>query len=909
MRRLWAHIIILFTAIVAVFAFSPNLVKQISTNGNYEQRRQFTFQLTQREAQDEDDDPKEINENSAKDMAKIMESRLIKYGVTEYEITTSGSDIINVTFNADEYYSGNNEDNQMDQYQQIVNVLSFSGSFALVNSNNDLVEGDQFIRGRAYLKDVQVNEYPTVILPIKTDSTEWEALIDGAIKNPESETSGEGEEETTTEICRLYLLYNWQKGDTYTTLSESGKLSSKILLNFEFAPDNPDELFYDDNKNSLAQVCGFSDSNSNGVADPSEVKAAFNQADYLLNLFHASALDYEVKCIRGLSGTEMYVDAKVEEVISYSKINWNHTLTAVLAGIIITSLLMVVFYKLGALNAAATTLLSVFLAFLFMVKAGLEYNTLAVVGLVVVAVISLVSNIIYLNKLKDEAYKGRLIKKANAEASKKSLLPILDIHIVAVAISLMCYLLGGDALHSFSSVFLLGSLVSLVLNTLGTKGSMWLATNATGLTGKYEFFGIDSEHVPNHLAEEKQTYFGNYAEKDFGKSKKPVAIVASVLFVASVVGMIVSGVVNNGNMLKPVSSEVTGNEIYLTDTIKVINEDSKSKLDDSTCEDLLSYVYIQKDKNTPIDQSNPATYVTLGSYVSSYKSFTQSEQKTVESITTTYQTTYYVVTLKSVLDKNATTEVKDYVAGDPMTLDFVLENLFEMEPSGKFSSENTKAELKKIETYVNKADTDWSKVMLATSIAIAIATVYLLIRYRLSRGLASIVFPVLTSATVMGLLILLSLPGLAIPSAAFVALPITTLLTYFFVIIFANKEREMIVEERNREDSIEYRLDVSKRALGISYTPILIAAVVASYLFINFFGFGPASASYIYLVGLIGFIITLVYFSILYVPVSNFFYKLFKGVQFPKLQKKAKKEKPKQKSAEPEEAIFIGIND
>ena len=899
MRRLWAHIIIIFTAIVAVFAFSPNLIKQIETNGNYEQRRQFTFQLSQREAQDEDDHPKEITDSSAKDMAKIMEARLIKYGVTSYEITTSGSDIVDVTFSADK-----------DQYSQITTVLSFSGSFALVNSNNDLVEGEKFLRGSAYLKNVQVNEYPTVILPIKTDSTEWEALIQGAKDHPETSTSGEGEDAETTENSVLYLLYDYQKGDTYEILKEQNKLESKTLLTFSFAPDNEDELYYDSNKNSLSQVCGFSDENGNGVADPSEVTAAFNRADYLLNLFHASALDYKVECIRGLAeGTEMYVEAKVEEVISYSKISWTHTLTAVVAGIIITALLLVVFYRLGALNAMGTTLLTVFLAFLFMVKAGLEYNTLAVVGLVVVAIISLVSNIIYLNKLKDEAYKGRLLKKANAEASKKSLLPILDIHVISVAVSLMCYLLGGSALHSFSSVFLLGSLVSLIINTLGTKGSMWLATNATGLTGKYEFFGIDSAHVPNHMAEEKQTYFGNYADKDFGKSKKPVAIVASVLFVASLVGMIVSGVLTGGNMLKPVSSKVTGNEIYLTDTIEVINEDSKSKLDDPTCEELLSYVYIQKDKNTPIDQSNPDTYVTLGSYVSSYKSFTTSESKTVEGITKTYQTTYYVVSMKSVLNQSSTTEVKDYVAGDPMTLEFVLENFFEMEPSGKFNKDNSSIELKKINTYVNAPDTNWSKVMLATSIAIAIATVYLLLRYRLSRGLASIVFPVLTSATVMGLLILLSLPGLAIPSGAFVALPVTTLLTYFFVIIFANKEREMILDERNRENTVEYRLDVSKRALGISYTPIIISAVIACYLFINFFGFGPASASYIYLVGLLGFVITLVYFSILYVPVSNFFYKLFKGVQFPKLQRKAKKEKSKQKSAEPEEAIFIGIND
>ncbi len=899
MRRLWAHIIIIFTALVAVFAFTPNLIKQISTNGNYEQRRRFTYQLTQREEIDEDDKPKEITENSAKEMAKTMESRLIKYGVTSYEITTSGSDIVDITYKAD-----------ADQYTQISNVLTSSGSFALVNSNNDLVEGSTFLRGSAYLKNVQVNEYPTVIIPIKTDSTEWEALITGAKEHPESETTGEGEEAETTENAVLYLLRNYQKGDTYQTLTETNKLAEKTLLKFTFAPDNEDELYYDSNKNSLSQVCGFSDSNGNGYADPSEVSAAFNQADYLLNLLHTSALDYDVKCIRGLeSGTEMYVDAKVEEVISYSKINWNHTLTAVLAGIVITALLLVVFYRLGALNALGTTLLSVFLAFLFMVKAGLEYNTLAVVGLILVAIVSLISNIIYLNKLKDESYKGRLLKKANAEASKKSLLPIIDIHIVSIAVSLMCYLLGGASLHSFASVFLLGSLASLIINTLGTKGSMWLATNATGLTGKYECFGIDSAHVPNHMAEEKQTYFGNYADKNFEKSKKPVALVASILFVASVVGMIVSGVLTGGNMLKPVSSKVVGNEIYFTNTIQLIDEDSKSKLDDESFKRILSYVYIQKDANTPIDQANPDTYVTLDTYVSSFKSFTTSESKTVDSLTKNYQTTYYVISLKSVLNQNVTTQVKDDTTTEAMSLETVLNNLFELEPDHLFNKDDTKIELKKITTHVNKSETDWSKVLLATSIAIAISTVYLLLRYRLSRGLASLVFPVITSVTVAGLLVLLSLPGLAIPSGAFVALPITTLITYFFVIIFANKEREMILEERNRDNTVEYRLDVSKRALGISYTPIIISAVIACYLFINFFGFGPASASYIYLVGLLGMIIALVYFSILYVPVSNFFFKLFKGVQFPKLQRKAKKEKVKQKSAEPEEAIFIGIND
>ena len=89
MRRLWAHIVIAFTCIVTAFASFPTVLKSISTNGDFETRRQFTFQLTERE-ESEDNEVVALNENSAKDMAKIMESRLVTTGVTSYEMQKTG---------------------------------------------------------------------------------------------------------------------------------------------------------------------------------------------------------------------------------------------------------------------------------------------------------------------------------------------------------------------------------------------------------------------------------------------------------------------------------------------------------------------------------------------------------------------------------------------------------------------------------------------------------------------------------------------------------------------------------------------------------------------------------------------------------------------------------------------------
>ncbi|MBO6280363.1 MAG: hypothetical protein J6M95_02145 [Bacilli bacterium] len=911
MRRLWAHIIIAFAAIVAIFAASPSIIKGISlnsSNGDHQTRRQFTFQLTQREKEEDGEETKALTKDSAKEMAAIMEQRLINYGVSSYDITTSGDnevgDIVTVSFTAD-----SNE-----QYEQITTYLTFSGSFALMNTQDDVVTAEQFRNGSAYLKNVAVNEYPTVILPVKTDYTEWETLVKQAADNPQTT---EADEESGTEASSygvIYLVFNYQKGDTYQTLNESNKLNEKLLLTFQFeniseGEDFSSDLYYDSNKNSLAQVCGYQDKNGNGYADANEVKAAHNQASYLLNLFNASALDYDVKCIKGLaSGTEVWLNPSVEAILSQEgKIVWNSTLTAVVAAIVIISLLLFVFYRLGALSVITTTLVSVFAGFLFMFLAGLEYGTLSVVGLAAVAIISLVSGIIYLNKLKEDAYRGHTLKKANTEASKKSLLPILDIHVIGVVVGLLTYLLGGTALHGFGSLLMFGSIVSAIVNTLGLKGMMWLSTNTTGLIGKYEVFGINPENVPNHMAEEKQKYYGPYADKDFTAKKKPVAIATLSVFVLSLVGVIVMTSLNGSNLLKKPTSSVAGNEIYVQNKIVVLDDDSKSELNETSLnEQILSYIEVEKKEN------GSSTYVELLTYVnsSSYVNFTTTESKTVESTTTNYLTTYYVVKLNSVLDlENTNSRIKGQTDVNPLST--TLTNFFE-ETNLFSSSVSNSISIKKIETTIKVASPEWGKVTLASAIAILVLTLYFVLRYRLSRGLATIIVPVASGALSLALIALASLLKLSGFTALVVAsLPLVVIYSYSLLVLIMNKEREMIIDDKSRDTSYEHREELSKRALGIAYTPILAVSMIVLYIFINFFGFGTSVTSNIFLMAILASLGAFAIATFLYVPCANLLYKWFSKVNVnrkPKEHKNNKKAVVK-KSAEPEEAIFIGIND
>ena len=909
MRRLWAHIIIAFAAIVAVFATVPSLIKGISSDGNYETRRQFTFQLKEREQLDESDDPKELGVDSAKEMAKIMEERLLNYNVSSFDITTgttyaedtaeakSIGDMITITFSA----------SSSEKYAQIVHYLTFSGSFAFVNSNNDLVESDLFRDGDAYLKNSSVNEFPAVIFPVKTDSTEWEALVQGAIDNPVTQEATEEGGESTSK-AQIILLYNYQKGDTYETLQESNKLAEKTFYTFEFDPEDKDSLYYDSDKNSVYETCGYSDANGNGTADPSEVRSAFDKADYDYLRYNASALDYEIKCIGGLeSGSEVWIDAKVEPIVKEGKIIWNSTLTAALAAIVIVSLLMVVFYRLGALSGLICTLVTTFLSLGFMVLAGVEYGALTVVALVLVATVSLISSIIYNNKLKEDAYRGHTLKKANTEASKKSLLPIIDIHVVALLIGLMSFLLGGAALHAFGAILSIGSIISFVISLIGLKGMMWLVTNTTKLNGQYQLFGIDPNNVPNHLAEEKQRYFGPYADKDLTKKKKPVGITGLAAFGLALIGIIVSASIQSGSIYRTPAAKVVSNEILISNKIVYVDDSSTSPLNDTTLySDILDTIKLEsKDA-----ESDKLIYTTkLSTLVDSFESYEVKESITVEGdVTTTYLTTYYVVKLNKIVDKKQNCKVD----GDETVyaLSEAIDNYFDI--VSLYSAYENSMSLKDVETFAGTASPDWQKITLATCIAMVIATLYFVLRYRLARGLTSLIFPVATSAISLGLIALLSAIGASLPATVGIVLPIVTLFSYIFSVLFMNRERELIADDKTRDVSYEHREELSIKAMGMAYTPILASAVIGIYLLINFFGFGPASSSYLYLFGIVGALIVLGLITVLYVPISNYLLKKFSSVKRerkPKEGKKNKKQQVVKKSAEPEEAIFIGIND
>ena len=512
-----------------------------------------------------------------------------------------------------------------------------------------------------------------------------------------------------------------------------------------------------------------------------------------------------------------------------------------------------------------------------------EFNIGALIAYIAIALCSLASGILYASRLKEESYKGRTLKKANQEAAKKALLPTLDIHLAIVFIGAFVYLLGGTAMRSFALISFVGGLASLVLNLIVLRILMWLVTNNTAFAGKYHLFGIEDEKVPSFTEEEgKQEIANQYTEKDFTKKHKPIGIAALVLFVAGVAGLITFGIIGNNQpfaQAKPADSS----QIYVYSTNDLATLDSIN-------EDLFDKVIVYKD-------ANDKTGKKLSSYIDDSMSYAHVE--TVEGVEhTTY---YFEYNLKEALSTETEALGED---GTRTSLEAVLAD---------YNSKDIKsnAYVKLSNNYAtNKAN--FGGIVAGTSIAIGVMGLYLLIRYRLSRGLVALAAPIVTTAIGAGIFVL---TRIAFPSTTAAFIPLIALFTIIASIFFMNKERELIVEDKARVITLEHREELMKKATKIAYEPILIFAIVSCYIGINFFGFGPNATSLIFIAMTVAFILAAILIVNQFGPCSHFLYTKMHRVEEAKLRphKKAKKNKKIQsashRGSEPEEAIFIGIND
>lgn len=918
MRRLWSHIILAATSLMMVGATFATVVTNIDSNIEYSPGRELVFRVA-RKGDDGNPTDEELGKSdleSVNKIADVMEERLKTANVSRYEIVVQGYDTIKVSLVQE----------SDSQYDIIKNYLPFNGSLAISNSKGTYALADEFLKEgeKAYLK-ADDNAYPQVIIPIDKMGDKFQAVYTEAKEmnddgtgevEVESEETNEDGEHSHEHKAYLYLWYNYvedyysyDKIDQNSTDTYDPTIATKVLMTFDTA--NPFYVDDDGEEQDALRAYITPNTESGTEVTPEQLKSSYENARYFVNLLNAGKIDssdeYTVSYLF-YEKANMLVESG-DGLVSLGKnvnVAWSRTFIATLCAVVVVSLLLIYFYRLGALSIATTSIVSTFAGLIFIVIFNAEFTIAGVIGLIALALTSIFSGIIYLNKLKEECYRGRSLKKANSEAAKKALLPTVDVHVVLVAIGVGAYILGGPLMKALALATILGGVVSLILNIFGLRGLMWLVTNEQGLNNRYDLFDVSNDQVPNALEEEKQKYYGANADRDFTKHKKVVAIVAGAMLVASIAAPIITGVVTKGAVYNT-NKELGYSQVYVEYKSYTADNTGLSASTKENLDKMLKYSFLE-------DGTNLANIATVDSYdyVTNYKS-------TKSGITSVYYGYYRITFSQEIklgnLDKTDDDVVITYKEGEkeakkPASEFFDVEFLASDSGAGiAFDQTNVIISLKNGER-VNDDQPVFYKVLLATVVAVGISFLYLLLRYRLSRGLASLGIAVLSVGISAGLFaILYFIPA---TSYASVALLLIALFTFDIAILFMNKEREMFLEDRNKDNSVEAREALMKRAMAISSTPIMVGYIIALYLGVNFFGFMINSVSWVFLLVVLGVSIAVAVVLILFGPLAQILFGWFSNVKIARPKKESKKKaRPVRvkKSAEPEEAIFIGIND
>ena len=891
MRRLWSHIVIAATSLLMVGATFATVVTNINSNIEFEKGQELTFRIT---AKDDDGNPDKdyefTTDEAVKETAKIMEKRLATADISRYKVETAGFDTIKVSFVQD----------TAQEYEIIQNYLSFNATLAISNSKETYALATEFLDAnkKAYL-EIE-NGYPTIVIPIKADNELFQAVYTEA-KEMSDNNTGEVEEqhehsddEEETEVTRHAYLYLWydyiEDYYSYDKINQNSSdtynqaIADKVLMTFDAA--NP---FVDDDQTALRAYVNPKTDDNNEVT-PESLAQAFKNARYYVNLLNAGEMEYHVDFMFSKTA-----DLFVESLVNLGKhqtLAWSRTFIATIVAIAVISLLLVYFYRLGASGIAVTSIVSTFIGLLLVVALGAEYNIAGMVGLIALGLISVLSGVVYMNKFKEECYRGRTLKKANSEAARKSLLPIVDLHAVLVAMGVACYLLGGVMMRSFAVATILGGLSSLLLNLLFLRGMQWLVTNEQGLAGRYDLFDVAADQVADGLDETKARYEGANADKDYTKHKKPIGIAGIVLFIASVTCMLVFGISQKGAIYSS-DSKYGNSQVYIEYTSEVANNtsltaDVKDRIDSIINNSTLD--------GTPLKE---ITELETYEYVTKYD--------TNKGGTSTIYYAYYRINFDKALSGDEMLKYNDLAP-------IAVKDFFTLDELNNASGANLKVPANvsvslKDSVRINADQPSVASLIAATSVGIGISALYLLLRYRLSRGLTSLIVSTVATGISAGLFAMLRF--LPVTSYAGIAIPFVAIFTLAIGIIFMNKEREMVLEDRNRDNSIEARNTLMVKATALSSTPITIAFIMALYLGVNFFGFMFTNISYIFLAVILGVSIATALTLVCFGPLAQVFYKAFSGVKIIKPKAKKKKARPVRvnKSAEPEEAIFIGIND
>ncbi len=868
-------------------------------------------------------------------LAETVRGRLDNWGVSEYAVRTQGYDTIAVDVRA--------PGNSSATYTYLESYLAFSGqNYELDASNityNDYPDSDLWKEmlddQTARIEEIEMGtgvQVPVVVMPLK-EGEKYQTAFRDLLKYCEDNTSEaekdeEGNETSPAKTTSVVIWANRADTDSYDNAEKDPNVGSHVLATV--APDNAKWMSSSDKEKTneseqtwqLQIVPNSSAFNSDGQYDASKSTLAYEAAVYLRNMLNAEKLSYTFSGTTNnyfLSYTySRTIEASVEPLLTLG--NWftypamGKTMIALLVSLLLLAVGLALFEKVGALAGLASVTLSVFSAYAVFVAFGVQFNIAALLGMLGTALVALFGYLFYSSRLKDQLYQGRTLKKANSEAAKSSLWPTIDAGVVTIILGVFVYIFAGDLASKAGTMLVLGGFFATLVNLLLTRILFWFLCNDDGMQGKFpRRLGVNADKIPDLLKEEKQSYFGPYHEKDFSKGKLPVLIVTCLFILAGIGSMIGFGVTNSGNVYNDAASRQNSTVLR----IDVKSTDSTMITGTSAANDFNNISALQGEGN--FLQSVKIDDVVLEKMIADDGITLSETPKTVYKTPESGDGTseywfYYEIPFKDYVDPNVSHKVSlyeestwsDVTTSDTKSLSDAISNHIQ----DSFIPEESDFKANIAVTIPEVSQPYLGKVALGLGVGLAVAALYMVIRFRPGKGLAASILAAAAAYSTTAFFVFTRLPVTPVVAIGSLISAILVFLGFEFILA---SSKDVEKENKDKEkSSLEVKIEALYEATKREAGNIMLFSLIAAYLALIFFAFGPNVYAMPYLNVLLGVLFAVAFALTLLPWCSALLMKLFSKIKFKPLKRKKKAKTGqimKKKGSEAEEAIFIGIND
>ena len=853
MRRLFTYLILSITTFLLVGINFLSVIGGMNTNLEFTSGREMVFRITDKENENFVFE----NNEDVSDIANTMIERLENSLITKYEVNIEGNDQIRVTVS----------ETSETKYKRIQDYLRFDAEFTLCTTTEVCATNDQMFEGQTARIEYK-GQNPFVVFPVNDVTNLKEKIV----------TEAGGAESTDGE---LILWAGKLESDSYSESLENPEMAEKILLRFPVSNmwwdlETQTELAY------LVSPSKFGSANENNLFDANVVAQANEEAIFYRNLVNAGDLPFTVEFLYSQN-----IPAAIEPLILLDNILTianSQTLWAILASTLMMIVVLVIVYRLGSIGMLATSTLSIFLTVLSFVWLNLEFSSAALLGIITVGVLGLLTSVLYLTYVRREIYQGRTFKKSHIEANGKLIPLMLDITVVSLIFGLFIYIFGGNLAQNFAVTLMIGSLTNLVVVFLGNQILYGQLMQTTDLASNPTWLNLQAKLIPNLLKDEKPVYAGRFATRDFasrGRFLAPIAVIGGVLSLAAV---LVLTAFNVPVIQPPVSTNPS--RLYLEvrefsqfeNTVDVDQMIENITVDGETLT-LISNSTIQTHEITRRENDIDVVYLIfvaeLATEVTDTSTFVFNDGQQTATFNNFNELLEWVI--------STVYEDDDQVA------------VFGFYPTTIVTNQPTILDM-----------------TIGLLIGLVIVGVYLSIRQGLATGFTSI----LISGS-LGLLTLGIFIASRIASPATLALSLFTL-TYLglllIMVIFARAKEDLSLI-KDRRLTIDDSSLALKKASSQSAAMIFLTALALVYPGLTFFAIGPSALQGLFSALLIGSALAALFITAIIPATFKPFYRLFKGVNawltFDWVPSKTNQGKAStsERSNEPQEATYIGIND